>query len=323
MAKIKKSNLATALNLYPTGMRRVYKEITVEQGASLSKEEAQKILDKNFEGQRGISKTHVAEIEDKMNAGEWMDTSQGLIIDWYGRLIDGQHRLHAFLGSDLKKLNITITRGVDPIVFTHLDDGGRSRNLSDILHTGQMPRAGMASSAFRMMLAFDAFQKKEGEDRVGYIAFGHRSAKRWKHREAATTWILEHRESIDLITAALQGVDAKALLRPQGIFLGFYLWTRLDHQAKADKFFELLISGEGLSKTEASTAAIYQLRRSITRLNAANKGGHRTPDYMYGAILIKAWNAWMTGEVPKTFAFDGAGEESWPHRKGAKVVFED
>jgi hypothetical protein len=320
--KINQSPLNLALNLYPKGARRVYKEVEMDPSAVLTREDAQDILSRNFDGQRGVSKTAVKEIASKMNAGEWMNTGQPILIDWYDRLIDGQHRLTAFLDSDLEEIEMTIIRGVDPKSFRHIDDGGRPRTLGDLLHSGQMPRSGMASSAFRMMTAFDALERRK-DDRLGYIAFGHRSAKRWKFRDMATTWILDHRELIDQITATLASQDAKAILRPLGVFLGFYLWVRLDHQAKADKFFELLISGEGLSKSDPATAAIYQLRRTLAHLNSANTGGHRTPDYMFAAVTIKAWNAWMTGEVPKKLTFDGSSQESWPQRKGAKAVFVD
>lgn len=58
----------------------------------------------------------------EIKEGSWKTTHQGIAFDYYGRLIDGQHRLHAIASSGIP-VEILVTRGVDPSSFQVLDCG--------------------------------------------------------------------------------------------------------------------------------------------------------------------------------------------------------
>lgn len=63
-------------------------------------EEARQLLAANYEGNRRISRGRVQHYAEMMARGAWVDYSPApIVIDEYGRLIDGQHRLAAVIES--------------------------------------------------------------------------------------------------------------------------------------------------------------------------------------------------------------------------------
>lgn len=308
--------LAKHLNLYPKDLERVYDVERTRHNVKVTRKMAAEWIEKNFEGQRGISATRVKVLSNKMKEGVWMATPQGIVFDWYDRLIDGQHRLMAFLDSGLPEIVVTVTTGSDPQYFLHLDEDVGARHLKDLLTSGGMGNGGLLSSAFRMLIAYDTHQQKEESDK-GFISIGHVSFGKWKNnREEAMAWCLSHRAILDHIAEKLSSSDARTLLRPMSIFSGFYLWVALDNQEKADEFFEKLITGLGLTATDP----IYQLRRELLRIHqkvAENR--QRTQSFMHCAYLIKAWNAFILGDTIKQLRFTIS--ENWPKRVGAKPIF--
>ena len=63
--------------------------------------------------------------------GDWQLTHQGIAFDTTGRLIDGQHRLHAIIEAGVP-VQILVTRGCSASSFSILDRGA-NRRPSDIL----------------------------------------------------------------------------------------------------------------------------------------------------------------------------------------------
>lgn len=313
----KQSNLlAERLNLHPKGLPKVYESMRTRHHVRVDRKTAIAWLNKTFEGQRGISQTRVRLFVAKIREGSWMATPQGIIFDIYDRLIDGQHRLAAFLESGFDEIYLTVTTGALPEHFIHLDEDVGARQLKDLLTSGGLGNSSLASSAFRMLGAYDALQWRGEADR-GFISFGHVSVGKWKNnREQAMAWIFSHRSLVEHIAGRLSTSDAKSILRPMSLFSGFYLWVALDDTQNADEFFEKLISGAKLSATDP----VFELRRELIKIHTKTSS-HRikTPSFVYGALLIKAWNAFRTEEAIKQLRFNS--NENWPKRAGAKRVF--
>jgi hypothetical protein len=83
-------------------------------------------LERNHPENRAVNWPRVEVFANDMRAGAWRTTHQGLAFDEEGRLIDGQHRLHAIVSSRVP-VQLLVVRGVgsfgDPI------DCGRTRSL--------------------------------------------------------------------------------------------------------------------------------------------------------------------------------------------------
>ncbi len=76
------------------------------------------------EHQRRLSKHVVHDYRTQMLSGAWrQNTPEPLVFDTAGRLIQGQHRLHALAGTNLPGLSFTVLYGADPDHFRVLDTG--------------------------------------------------------------------------------------------------------------------------------------------------------------------------------------------------------
>ena len=80
---------------------------------------------------RPLRKTHIRELASDIMEGNWQVTHQGIAFDITGRLIDGQHRLHAIIEAGVP-IQISVTRGCSASSFSILDRGS-NRSPSDIL----------------------------------------------------------------------------------------------------------------------------------------------------------------------------------------------
>lgn len=80
---------------------------------------------------RPLRQTHIRELASDMMQGNWQVTHQGIAFDITGRLIDGQHRLHAIIDAGVP-IKISVTRGCSASSFSILDRGS-NRSKSDIL----------------------------------------------------------------------------------------------------------------------------------------------------------------------------------------------
>ena len=75
--------------------------------AVIDKDDAERILSNNS-ANRKINKRHVAELVDAMDNGKWMLNGDTIVIDADGHLKSGQHRLTAFVKSNLAAIECLI-----------------------------------------------------------------------------------------------------------------------------------------------------------------------------------------------------------------------
>ncbi|RMD90730.1 MAG: hypothetical protein D6811_10190 [Alphaproteobacteria bacterium] len=81
-------------------------------------------------GNRAIRQGWVNELARRISDGEWKLSPQGVTIASDGRLIDGQHRLHAVVKAGAA-VEMMVARDVDANVFDVMDQGVR-RSMADI-----------------------------------------------------------------------------------------------------------------------------------------------------------------------------------------------
>ena len=103
---------------------------------------AEKYLAKNFKGNRPLRPASIRDYANKMRAGEWVPTHQGIAFDQDGFLIDGQNRLSAVLMSGVT-VTMMVTQGLPTDAFKAFDIGAK-RKMADILRVPK-PHAEIAS----------------------------------------------------------------------------------------------------------------------------------------------------------------------------------
>ena len=69
---------------------------------------AEKWLAKNL-GNRHVRESHVATLVRDIRDGNWRQTGEAIKFDWDGRLIDGQHRLHAIVAAQTATRMLVVT----------------------------------------------------------------------------------------------------------------------------------------------------------------------------------------------------------------------
>jgi hypothetical protein len=91
--------------------------------------QAQAWLDNNHPRQRKVGQQHVLKLADDMDSGAWTINGQAILIDRSGRLVDGQHRLHALIlsGAPVRMLVMWGAFDFDTI------DQGRARSVATVL----------------------------------------------------------------------------------------------------------------------------------------------------------------------------------------------
>lgn len=82
-------------------------------------------------GNRPLRQTWINGLVGMIQRGQWAETHQGIAFAKSGRLLDGQHRLHAIMAAG-RSVRLLVTRELDEDVFVHID-GGRTRSLQDRL----------------------------------------------------------------------------------------------------------------------------------------------------------------------------------------------
>jgi len=273
---------------------------------------ARDLIKLNINNNRTVTKTHVKVLSASMKSGTWMETGEPIIIDKYGRLIDGQHRLFAVIDSGVT-VTMDIKYGVDPAAFDVMG-GNKPRNLSDVLSTHKIDNAREVVAAYRIYL--DLQTTKD----TNFVAFGRRTAMKIKaDRPAVIAWCEDHNKGIQEIMSITKAKDAKALLRPTSIFNGlfFYLYFTVGAKKLAREFFETLIDGTNFEHGKQDP--IYLLRKRIMQDQAKNarRLGTRVPYFETMAITIKAYNAWVNRQTVKNLRF--TSHERWPTIAGRKT----
>lgn len=85
----------------------------------------------NSHANRNLRRGWVSLLARDMKAGRWQKTGQAIIISLDGKLLDGQHRLHAIIESG-QTIEIAVATGIADDAF-HSIDTGRPRNAADVL----------------------------------------------------------------------------------------------------------------------------------------------------------------------------------------------
>ena len=117
----------------------------------ITPEMAAKMLAMNFDGNRNIRKNVVAKYANDMANGRWNENVGGIIrFSSSGKLIDGQHRLHAVVKSGAP-VRFLVQTGLDESDYQAIDSG-TPRTVGDSIN---LPNARACAAIGRFVTAFD------------------------------------------------------------------------------------------------------------------------------------------------------------------------
>jgi len=189
--------------------------------------------------------------------GEYRLTHQGIAIDWFGNLIDGQHRCLAVVETGMP-VPILLSKNVDPETFKVVDTGS-ARSAKDGINS---VNRNVAAAATRLILSFESGISFGGDD--GTISH---------------TKVINRFNEDELLQQSTELFGGR---RPIGIKLsstfvvaGYYL-TRKSDEILAHAFFRCLVDGQGLYEGDV----VYALRKRLL---------YRLTRYEIGPLILKAW----------------------------------
>lgn len=248
---------------------------------------AEQLLGKNTKN-RNLKASHVAHLAGQMTRGEWMYTGDPLRIDVTGRLIDGQHRLHAVIKSGVE-ITFDVIRGL-PVEAQDVIDTGAKRSVADLLTLADHPNATTLAAAARVLFSY----------RDGGLVHAMSSVP-----PSRAPSHLQLRELVDNTPLLADGVRAamrmaKTCRLPSGA--AGAAWTVLAEMdtERATSFYDAVFHLDGSAAVSVLVRRVMADRAQKTRYEPAT-----TLFYVF-----RSWNAWITGE-PITKLLLGSGDKGW------------
>ena len=114
----------------------------------LTPAKAKQLLERNTNN-RNLSEAKVFAYAKEMKSDNWMqDTGEMIKISKDGRILDGQHRLHALIKADVM-MSFHIASELDNKVFRVIDTG-KARNSADILKIAGVKNASQIASTISL-----------------------------------------------------------------------------------------------------------------------------------------------------------------------------
>lgn len=228
-------------------------------------------------GNRNLRETKVATLARDISRGEWRQTGEAIKFDWNGRLIDGQHRLHAIIAAGVAARMLVI-RGLDPEAQKFIDTGAKRSAADAIRMAGGKTEPNIVAAAIRLILGIES----------GAIATIGSRIPEITHADALS--FHEGREDA-LAAAALAArrVTKVTGASPTAVATFAFLSAQKDPEAS----FRFLSDLENM-RTKGAGDPLYTL---IVRLRNIGMRAERTSAIQQVFYFMRAWNAWRTGKT--------------------------
>ena len=240
---------------------------------------------------RSVSSRLVTRYARDMASGNWQTNGSAVVLNGDGSLLDGQHRLMACVEADVPFTTLLI-RGVGTDAMATIDTG-RSRKLSDVLTMRGEERAKTLASVLRYSIIW------------GHVGPGEIPMR-------AAGWNPSHSELLDFLERYPEARDVTVIAdrsRPRGMVgsivgaMALNLIVAIDDAAYIDQFFRALMQGDG-----DQSSPPYSLWHSIAKWSAETNN-KRESSYLL-ALMVKAWNASVAGEMPSIWRWRRAGSHA-------------
>jgi hypothetical protein len=255
-------------------------------------EEAQKLYEE-MPYKRQVRQPKVAQFARAMAAGRWRRNGQVLITDDMGRLLDGMHRMLAVIASG-KTVTFELAHGVDPEALSTID-AGTVRSFADTLlavggsdHPWQARYTAPAARLLWQFLRGDRWHQASAPDHQELLALANAHPRLGRLSDEART------------------LHRRISLSPTSLIVGLYL-TEIDSGGKYGSFWEAVSDGVNLPSGDARLAL-----RNVGPRIATRRQQTASARMTALALIIKAWNAYLSGENVHLLVFRKGETLPWP-----------
>jgi hypothetical protein len=236
---------------------------------------------------RPLSRSTVRSFAEAMRRGDWLVTHQGIAFDTNGVLVDGQHRLAAVIEADMP-VEMTVFTEVEPDTFDVLDTGKR-RNAADVLAIEGEKSTTMLAAMVRTVWLYR-----------------NRPDASWSGGAAGVTnhqivQTLEANPKIREFVATGERIAAETGMIKSAAGAASYLVEQANKKASLDDWYEGIIDGAGLAKTDPRL--IFRKTMFAMARKQAGVVQRRRDTREHVALYLKAFNAWAVGEPLPSLRF--------------------
>lgn len=245
------------------------------------------------EHNRPLKKGHIDNLANQMKMDNWQINGETIKFANNGRLLDGQHRLHAVIKSG-KTVAMEIREGLPTTTFETIDTGAK-RSAGDILALNEVPYPLATAAALRNLYYYrkgnliGVFNDKIKPSNLEIDAL-------YKENPGVT-------DSLNFI----KKLKARSFLNESRSAFLHYIFSEINRE-DADYFFERLGKGTGIDED----SPIYALREKLIR-NATSKTSHSNKDIL--ALMINAWNYYREGKSVKKIHIKDYTKDNFPTPK--------
>jgi hypothetical protein len=260
---------------------------------TITPQKAQEYLAKSG-GNRNISKPVVTSYATTMREGKWILNGEPIVFDVDGVLLNGHHRLHAIIQSNVP-IQTFVTRGVEHGAFTTFDCG-RHRTLGQLIGMNGIKHYNSVASVVNVV-----FRLQNGLA-VSDSGLAHSS----KHTNSKMIDYFNNDREL-FIEAGEFGALArnKASFIDGSIVGGTYYWLirKCGYEKEiVESFFNDLCK---IGTSESHTIDLLRTRLINDKMSTIRK----TSKNVHFALLIKTWNYYITNENVKCLRFNPEKEE--------------
>jgi len=257
----------------------------------INKEHAAEWLKKNGSN-RSILKTHVAFLQSQMDAGEWQFAADPIRFSGnFERLIDGQHRLTAFIQSILPEIKLLVVSGLNESAFDTMDTG-KARTAGDVLGTYGYENPTNIAAAVKMALLI----KKGGVALKATLGVNNKKSKSSTTNHAVKLFVEQNPAIIDACKQGKRFYNDFPSMSPAEYSAFYFLFSEKDANMAFD-FFNSFSKGSNLSEL----SPVFALRKKMesNKLSSTKMIGK-----MKQSLIIQAWNLYRRGKEVKRLQFN-------------------
>lgn len=227
---------------------------------------------------RPLSHARIAMYVAAMKAGEWALNGEAIKFDLSGRLLDGQHRLHAIIQANVA-IETAVIRGL-PAQSVNTMDTGKNRTAADVLAlSGNVSKAASRTyaAAARLLMLYEV-----GEP-WGYSTAG--SKIRFSSNVMVEHYVKRHlKEMGERYEWLSTNIPRYGALMHTGDQMFLYIIMSRKDPEFANQFFLRVFKGVGLEDESLELALRTLLLKRRQKINDMPTGAARY-------TVVRVWNA--------------------------------
>jgi hypothetical protein len=264
------------INVLPEGVKRPSGVKTNEIFTikiEISPTLAEKWLGKNKNNRR-VRNSHVDFIAYEIESSKWKVNGETIKFDWFGNLLDGQHRLSGIVKAG-KSVESYVTIGLDPEDYKTIDTG-KSRDAKDVLKMAGYGYDSYLSSITKFVIEYQSGKFK---------ALGKSYANIYDNQDILN-FVKKHYTQLEKCIDFHNKVYSHS---PDKLITGkiaggyYYLMSKIS-EVDAIDFLSKLLLGTNLGD---KNDPIWQLRKKLTENKNAMA---KLPQHVICLMINKTWN---------------------------------